>query len=375
MIFNSKLNFLKFYSLDYGKSDDIQAIKNRDKGKIFGVSMYFFKRYFSVKKIAFKKHLVSKKNKGDFRLEMENKKLLSKKETVQAPQKSIVTPSILKNKKIKRFSKIKKEKEFKTIEEMKNWAKLLLEKRIGELSKLKDKKKEPKFSRKFKRTQFYYKYVKKRIRWWDAVNFIKRSDGWYHLKRMEAPVPTYRMENRIIKKQIAKSLAFPINIARKKKFKFFKSLYGCMDIVMKKMFRRYGLYKLIRRKCKRVYRRKRFPTLAFHKTDNNLFYVLSDQYGRTFHISSIGTFGLKGKRRFDRPGMKRVALDIAARFKFFHLYRVDVICRSSIRKGIQNLLWGFKNTGLQILRLVDLIRMPHGNVRLPARRRMKRRKR
>jgi len=213
-----------------------------------------------------------------------------------------------------------------------------------------------------------------RKHWTDRENLVRKNGAWYHKNDLSKPIPSYIFENTLIKNNIARELLFPMKPASEK-VDFLYRLQLCAKLIRENMYLRYNMLKAVRRKAKRLFRRKVFPTLSFYKSVNNLFYVLKDKLGNTFHISSVGTFGLKGKKRFERPGMKRVAEDIATRFKMFHMYQIDVMCHAPIRKGIQSILWGFKRAGLQVLRLVDLIKMPHGNVRLPARRRMKRRKR
>jgi ribosomal protein S11 len=73
--------------------------------------------------------------------------------------------------------------------------------------------------------------------------------------------------------------------------------------------------------------------------------------------------------------MRKVAEDMMARFKLLKIYKVHVVCRSPIRKGIRSILWFFQKKGMKVERIIDLIRTPHGKVRFPARRRMKHRRR
>jgi ribosomal protein S11 len=156
---------------------------------------------------------------------------------------------------------------------------------------------------------------------------------------------------------------------------FSKQFSGFRIKIIKAAWLYFRLLSLAKRGRKRPKRIKTLPTISFYRTVNNLFYALRDRSGKIFHASSLGTFGLKGKKRYEPLGMRKVAEDMMARFKLLKIYKVHVVCRSPIRKGIRSILWFFQKKGMKVERIIDLIRTPHGKVRFPARRRMKHRRR
>jgi ribosomal protein S11 len=235
-----------------------------------------------------------------------------------------------------------------------------------------------------------YKFVKlrvrRRIKWrkfiesskfGDRQNLINKKGGWYFThKQRGKPLPPYKVREFYAKSKIARNLVARYSFAHHVKRITSHTRFKRIRIgIMKAAWRYYRLLMIARRGRKRPKKIKKLPTITFYRTVNNLFYALRDRSGKIFHASSIGTFGLKGKKRYEPFGMRKVANDMIARFKLLKIYKVHVVCRSSIRKGVRSILWYFQKTGMKVERIIDYIRTPHGNVRLPARRRMKRRRR
>jgi ribosomal protein S11 len=209
-------------------------------------------------------------------------------------------------------------------------------------------------------------------------NLVKINKKWYfgHRRYNGFPIPDYKVKDFYMKSKIAKGIfSRYLSANNLTKLSDHSKFDGLRFQIMSAAWGQFRLMILARKGRKRRKRIKVLPSLTFYRSVNNLFYALRNRGQKIFHISSIGTFGLKGKKRYEPIGMRKVAMDIAARFKLLRIYRVQVVCRSPARKGVRSIMWYFQKTGVKIDRIFDLIRTPHGNVRFPARRRMKRRRR
>lgn len=240
--------------------------------------------------------------------------------------------------------------------------------------------------RKIKKKRAIKKKIEKKIarrvrihnsRFSETQNLVKTKKGWYFShRRYGRPLPPYKIKDFYAKSVIARRNIRTSSIGKNLKVVASSERFSGFRVkIMKAAWLYFRLLGLARKGRKRPKRIKTLPTISFYRTVNNLFYALRDRSGKIFHASSIGTFGLKGKKRYEPLGMRKVAEDMMIRFKLLKIYKVHVICRSPIRKGIRSILWFFQKKGMKVERIVDLIRTPHGKVRFPARRRMKHRRR
>jgi ribosomal protein S11 len=249
----------------------------------------------------------------------------------------------------------------KWINRVRGWRRIKKERTLARKVKKRIKRKEFIYNSKFSETQ----------------NLIKTKKGWYFSHRQYGrPLPPYKVKDFYVKSAAAYRNIKPASIGKNLKLVVSSGRFKSFRVkIMRSAWVYFRLLDLARKGRKRPKKIKTLPTISFYRTVSNLFYALRDRSGKIFHASSIGTFGLKGKKRYEPFGMRKVAEDMMARFKSLKIYKVHVICRSPIRKGIRSILWFFQKRGMKVERVVDLIRMPHGKVRFPARRRMKHRRR
>jgi len=93
-----------------------------------------------------------------------------------------------------------------------------------------------------------------------------------------------------------------------------------------------------------------------------------------FYSTSLGSFGLKGKKKTDPTELQKIGEQLAKRLHPVGLHKIDVRCYTGLRP-VRSILWGLGRNGVKVRKVFDFNRLPHGHVRLKSRRRIKRRKR
>jgi ribosomal protein S11 len=140
--------------------------------------------------------------------------------------------------------------------------------------------------------------------------------------------------------------------------------------------RRVFITNFLRRRLRpqRFKRTRNFGYLQFKKSTNNLFISVHNRKNRLLFSSSICSLAEKTRDRFSNSNMRLAGDKLALILQKFKLYKIEIHPYCRLHKGLRNLLWALKSKKIKILRLVDLVRTPHGFMTLPSRRRIKRRR-
>jgi ribosomal protein S11 len=199
-----------------------------------------------------------------------------------------------------------------------------------------------------------HRYKKEINRYCELLNFLSGDSQLGSL-------PTYRINPKFNRKIRSNYLVRPFY-----QTSLFKSIGSCFFIQY-----------FNKRRIRRAYRIRRriFGYIKLQRTVRNLFISLHTKKGLLLYSSSICALGSKDKReRFGFQSLQRAGEKLAARLHAFGLHRISVHMRCFLSKGFRNLIWTLINNKVRIYKIFNFVKIPHGFMTLPARRRMKRRK-
>lgn len=198
-------------------------------------------------------------------------------------------------------------------------------------------------------------YKKKIIKYCELLNFVSEGNE-------PSSLPTYYINPKFNRK--IQNLDYLLSLFRQSKlFRFVERRFS-VQYFSKRRIRRF-----------RRIRRRIFGYIKLQRTTRNLFISLHTKKGLLLYSSSICALGNKDKReRFGFQSLQRAGEKLAVRLHAFGLHRISVHMRCFLSKGFRNLIWTLINNKVRIYKIFNFVKIPHGFMMLPARRRMKRRK-
>lgn len=197
-------------------------------------------------------------------------------------------------------------------------------------------------------------YKKKIIKYCELSNFLSGNQP--------DSLPKYRINPKFNRKIHSLGYSLPFfyrnNLFKSIKHRFFIQYFNKRRV----------------RRTRRI-RRRMFGYIKLQRTVRNLFISLHTKKGLLLYSSSICALGSKDKReRFGFQSLQRAGEKVAGRLHSFGLHRISVHMRCFLSKGFRNLIWTLINNKIRIYKIFNFVKIPHGFMTLPARRRMKRRK-
>jgi ribosomal protein S11 len=203
----------------------------------------------------------------------------------------------------------------------------------------------------------------KRIKYCELLNFLNTNRKSKIRFKLRTVVPKSKFRSKYMRLKYKNPRR---RLATYKKRKTFR-------LINRQFFSR----RLINRKLRRnrFKRRKLFGFIRLQKTTHNLFISLHSKKGALLYSSSICALGSKGKReRFGLVSLRLAGEKLAKKLHDFGLHRVNIHVRCFLTRGLRNLIWSLGYNKIRIYQILNFVKIAHGFMTLPARRRMKRRK-
>jgi len=199
-----------------------------------------------------------------------------------------------------------------------------------------------------------YQNQKKFIKYYELLNFLKGREDRRNLIK-------FKIVGSKIKRSVKRRNK--ILVLNNSLFRFLK----------RRTFSQYFINRQVKRT--RRQRRRMFGYVRIQKTTNNLFVSLHNKKGTLLYSSSICALGSKGKKdRFGLVSLRQAGEKLAIRLRNLGLYKINIHIRCFLNKGLRNLIWSLSYNKIRIHQIFNFIKIPHGFMTLPSKRRMKRRK-